>query len=493
MSNSINPLFSGLSTIFMENNFALPLSKLPPELSEAIKNGATGQIEILPTSNQLLNAILHINGESFAFSLPQDFSFGGGREVFDVRISSNGQMFPLQDKAEISNPNPTLSPQNTVPKVEMQPLKLSETIASSLQKMGVDAGIIKQITQEIAPLNVSLSAIGKTIETKEVLQPLQNILSQFANQPDVQSIPQLKSKLEEAISLTIGKKIGGEIATKVNDLTMVKTDLGNTFFSSKINLPPQEKVILTITSQASGLKQELKFLDNLLAIISPKHNVTIKPEVISAYPQLKNLMSLSKIDLPVFDSVINKLPFTGNMLLENIYDFYQAAVTKDIKQWLNPKMAQIDSLSLEAKKIVMEELNSFIGSSIKETPSWRIVEMPMFDGTNFKPLKIAVRKDRQEQKEEKKHSSDVTRFIVETGFSKLGEFQFDGLSEPKKRKFDLIIRTSQKMSNDFCANIINLFKKSLYNLDYTGTIKINSEEAFIKIRDDNTIKQGIYI
>ena len=181
------------------------------------------------------------------------------------------------------------------------------------------------------------------------------------------------------------------------------------------------------------------------------------------------------------------------MLLENIYDFYQAAVTKDIKQWLNPKMAQIDSLSLEAKKIVMEELNSFIGSSIKETPSWRIVEMPMFDGTSFKPLKIAVRKDRQEQKEEKKHSSDVTRFIVETGFSKLGEFQFDGLSEPKKRKFDLIIRTSQKMSNDFCANIINLFKKSLYNLDYTGTIKINSEEAFIKIRDDNTIKQGIYI
>jgi hypothetical protein len=118
-------------------------------------------------------------------------------------------------------------------------------------------------------------------------------------------------------------------------------------------------------------------------------------------------------------------------------------------------------------------------NSLKETTSWRIVEMPFYDGTQLSALKIAVKKDKRQK--EKQNERKTARFVVETEFSKLGRFQFDGFSKVQSRSLDLIIRTSEKISDDFCANIINLFKKSLYKLDYSGTIKINCKSDFIKI------------
>ena len=82
---------------------------------------------------------------------------------------------------------------------------------------------------------------------------------------------------------------------------------------------------------------------------------------------------------------------------------------------------------------------------------------------------------------------------METEFSKLGKFQFDGFSKAKSRSFDLIIRTSVKISDDFCSNIINLFKKSLYDLNYSGTIKINMVENFINFNDEAVVTEGVYI
>jgi hypothetical protein len=49
------------------------------------------------------------------------------------------------------------------------------------------------------------------------------------------------------------------------------------------------------------------------------------------------------------------------------------------------------------------------------------------------------------------------------------------------------------LDDDFCANIINLFKKSLYNLDYSGTIKLNRQENFVALYQDKPIMEGFYI
>ena len=56
---------------------------------------------------------------------------------------------------------------------------------------------------------------------------------------------------------------------------------------------------------------------------------------------------------------------------------------------------------------------------------------------------------------------------------------------------NLIVSDLQFLFN--CSNIINLFKKSLYDLDYSGTIKINRNENFINFNEENTIVEGVYI
>ncbi|MFR8205482.1 MAG: hypothetical protein ACLU99_03455 [Alphaproteobacteria bacterium] len=87
--------------------------------------------------------------------------------------------------------------------------------------------------------------------------------------------------------------------------------------------------------------------------------------------------------------------------------------------------------------------------------------------------------------------------MLETDFSKLGKFQFDGFSLAKDRRFDLVVRTSKTLPSDFCSHIVNLFKTSLHDVDYVGNISINVKENFIKIGEDeitqSQIRDGVYI
>ena len=195
----------------------------------------------------------------------------------------------------------------------------------------------------------------------------------------------------------------------------------------------------------------------------------------------------------IFAAVAARLPLQKDNLLNNIYNFYQAALHKDLSRWLKTDMAKIQGFDPPIRRHIIEELNNFVVSALKETVSWRVVEMPLFDGNQFTPLKIAVKKDEKKQKEDSKKKQNGTRFIVETEFSKLGSFQFDGFANAQKRQFDLIIRTSNALDDDFCSHIINLFKKSLYDLDYAGTVKINRQESFVIFQEENTISKGIYV
>ena len=79
----------------------------------------------------------------------------------------------------------------------------------------------------------------------------------------------------------------------------------------------------------------------------------------------------------------------------------------------------------------------------------------------------------------------------------MGGFQFDGFSLPAEKRFDLIIRTEKEIDNDFCAQIMQLFRTSLSAVDYAGNIRINIKEKFIKLCEDEPektiLQDGIFI
>ena len=499
MAENINPLLINSQLIKLpENQKSIGIENLPPEILSQLKAGTTAVLEIVVDSNGLFNAFLQTGDGRTGITIPQAWAevVSAGQAVsIPVRIGTGGRLFPLQETQGVPD-NPVImqtkaSVSDILGHIELAPLKTGQFAGQILEQFNVPQSIKDQIALFLPQLEVSLAEIGTQAPASEILQPLQNILRQIAGQP--QNFDNLKPQLEQAVKDLSGMQIGGQIAERVNEMTVIDTPLGKTFFESKIKLPLAENVLLNIGAPVPDNLPEIKFMDSLLKVLFVAKPETVSPEKLSGLPQLKGLSEIAALKPEILPVILKSLPFQGENLLENMYRFYQGAINKAPEQWLGRKTLAEMTQSTAADKAVVKELGSFLSNAVKETPGWRIVEMPLFDGNIFSPLKVAVKKDTGREKQKTQNKKSGTRFIVETDFSKLGSFQFDGFSNIKQRNFDLIVRTTQDMNGDFCANVINLFKKSLYSLNYTGTIKINSRQAFINLYDENQVNTGIYV
>ena len=186
-------------------------------------------------------------------------------------------------------------------------------------------------------------------------------------------------------------------------------------------------------------------------------------------------------------------------MLSNIMTFLKATGEGKIESWLGQDV--VDSLRLsgpEGQKALARLEDMIIGRR-EDNTQWRIIEIPFYGAENLSRIQIAVRrfgKDGRHQQSSPK-GKGAARFVVDTSFTALGGFQFDGFSLPQERRFDLIIRTEKEIDTDFCTEIMNLFRKSLSEVDYAGNIRINIKEKFIKLCDDEPepplLQDGIYI
>lgn len=484
MADLINLLPSGLSPSLTENAPSLQIANMPAELVARLRPGIVAELEVyaadravIRVDNQTFNILLSTN--LFKLNLPASLS---------VRVGTEGQLIPI--KAETIRPAPPSS-ENTLPQLDIQPLKLGNFIESTLKEMKAPQTVRQQLVSEAPRLETALVAFNAEADVNSlVVEPLQNILRQIATSP--QSVSLLRPGLNTAIEQLAGQQIIGKITDRVGDMTRLQTPLGETFFVSKIKLPPETSLRLNITNVLPAVDPEISLLDNLLKMILPGTKLSVKPEQLAAFPSFKNMAALAKTAPEAFMAAVKHLPLQPDNLLRNIYQFYQAATHKNLAQWLGKDMNALTGLDSEVRTRAIENLHTFMVSSLRETPSWRLIEMPLFDGVQIKPLKVAIKKDEDSSKQ-KKAEKKGRRFILETEFSHLGSFQFDGFAIGSRRRFDLIIRTSKPVADDFCSNIINLFKKSLYDLNYTGTVKINRQESFINIMADEAVTEGIYV
>jgi len=352
-------------------------------------------------------------------------------------------------------------------------------------------GIKQQIADVIGVIKLDLNQIGNINNTdNSLLQPLKNVLFKIAQNP--QEFSSFKAELNSVLNNLTGKQIEGEIFINDNNQTIVKTILGETYLVSKAKIPTSEKILLEITGRINN-EEHIKLLQDLIKTISSDNKEALKQENILKAKGVELLKELlPKIETSLLQQIINTLPVKNDNIVESIYNFYKAVIDKDITR-IFPSVNYTDDIAgnRNINSSELTEINNFMAKSVRETISWRVVEMPLFDGTRFFPLKIAVKKDSEQAKSDNRKKG--TRFLVETEFSKLGSFQFDGFSSVERRSLDLIVRTSKQLDDDFCSCIINLFKKSLYDVNYSGAIKINCQQNFIKIPDKEIVNKGVYI
>lgn len=496
MNNLISILFHNQSIQLQTDLINQQLPKLPIELMEFVEIGDAAILDIMSLEDGTIQGILKTDKQEFSLAINNKIlnTIKGTNVELPVKIGKDGQLL-LQKSTllpESIKPSADISIKNQNMTIELSSLKLSDFIDNELKSMNVSKEVREYITKDIPKLEAKVDNLFENKNIKFVkLQNIHNILKQIAENPN--SFKALKSLLLQEINNLVGQKVLGEVTNFVNEMTVIKTPLGETHFDAKVKLPIGEQVVVTIKSIAADYSKEIQTLDNTIKSLFQTEKTLIKPEELIQYPQLKSLAKIiDQIPKDMVFKIVDKITLTSNNLIQTLFNINQIDNTKDLFQLIGKNLnREILQVSPKGEQIV-QEINNALINSIKDTPSWRIIEMPLFDGNQLQPFKFAVKKDSNKNNHKASKQKSGTRFIVETEFSKLGSFQFDGFSNVLKRNFDLIIRTSKYFDDDFCSNIINLFKKSLYKLDYSGTIKINCKSDFIKIYEQSNMNEGIY-
>ena len=504
---NLNSIISNLN--FSDNKPVLQLSEISAELLEAIKFYKSGMLEAFAKADGGFEFVLQLGDNAFPINLKSNLFeqiLTDEKVSLPVKLNSSGQITIVNDVAEKVNnlPKPDVVveiKENSLFKPTLTPIKLQNFVeqiehqnfeGQNIKDIPTLVSVKQQILQIAGDINVSLNSLGKQISNNVNVKNLQNVIKEIINNP--QNFNELKVKLEQVVESLPGKQLLGEISNKINQLYVIKTPLGETYFSSDIKIPISQEVVLDINSLSPSFDEKVKLVSDVLKKVLPEfktlsdHDIKIVIKE-NGFQHIAEI--LQNVDTKIIDMLITKLPLQKDNLLENIYNLYKGVVAKDITQWIGAEnVKELISDNVNVQKNVAD-LNKVMQNFVKETPSWRIIEMPFFDGSLLSSIKIALKKDKQQKEKFKKEKT--TRFIVETEFSKLGKFQFDGFSKAQSRSFDLIIRTSFKISDDFCLNIINLFKKSLYDLDYSGNIKINKAENFVNFNEEVIVTEGVYI
>ena len=259
-----------------------------------------------------------------------------------------------------------------------------------------------------------------------------------------------------------------------------------------INLPPAAKASLqtaTVESVTAGgipvLKTEHRHMTlTIPAAVQTGSIVAFEP--VAAAPEkapvLKELPPvfnpLSSLSWPALEETIQVVAHTAPEAAALLRDtlpsptprlpaaalFFLAALRMgSVENWLGEK--NLSLLRAAGKKDLIEKLGgdfSRLSAQSKESlpGEWRAISMPLLHDEHLSQMQFFVRHQHEQEKgDEKDGKTPVTRFILNLKLSRMGDMQLDGLV--RQKKFDLILRTDEKMPLTMRQELMQAFAKGL--------------------------------
>jgi hypothetical protein len=115
------------------------------------------------------------------------------------------------------------------------------------------------------------------------------------------------------------------------------------------------------------------------------------------------------------------------------------------------------------------------------TPSqnWQLFYIPLMHEQEIHPVRMFVKKDRENEEKNKKKKTD-TRFIIEVSLSVLGDIQIDGFVKHKEKglQFDLMLRTLQPLLPEDEKAIFEIYNNAAQIAGFTGSLNISAVKDF---------------
>lgn len=452
-----------------ENNLQFKITSINNESPEKFLIKPDGVTTSRPTSSIINN--IGAAKESTTFSMgsveklvanlikdipmTKDVSVALKQQLADVKVSLSLNNVIMKD----SQPQTQIQPQlQSQPQVQPQTLQPTQ---------------IKPIEITINEIKTALQALSS--------EPTPNV---------AQTVEQIKSAIQ---SLPTTEIIGDVKLLGDTKQLVIKTPFGDIFPEQNIKLEPNAKLLLNIKEVILNRP----IIEDLFSLSTAKtaSNHSVLGSIIDI------LKPMQKPEHNILTNLImNKIPAPNEKMLSNLVSYVKAASHSDLAAWLGPDiMEQLNNSGVEGKE-ALSKLNSLFALNNQDTPQWRIIEIPFFAGDTMSKIRVAIKKmqdDEENTEKEKKKGKSATRFVLDTSFTKLGKFQFDGFSIENEKRFDLIIRTERDFDEDFCSHVTRLFKKTLNDVAYSGNVYLNLKENFIKVCEDNSnceiLKDGIFI
>ena len=189
------------------------------------------------------------------------------------------------------------------------------------------------------------------------------------------------------------------------------------------------------------------------------------------------LATLQQSDPVLARTVLDaRLPNPGPRLGTSMLFFLSAVLSGDVRRFLGADaMRQLN----RAGGGVLERLTGELGQLQRPAvdasgQDWRLFPIPLLTEDGLSQLRLLVRDGGNNAGQDTDEGG--VRFIVEVEMSRLGPFQFDGLT--RKKHLDLVLRTQQELPKTVRETIRSIFGDTLSALGFSGTIAIRTVDVF---------------
>ncbi len=476
-------------TLKLDQNLRLPVGEKLPVLARVVKN----------EDGVLSFRLTNINNQKpSAFLAPA--AAGEAKPSLPPLLIQTNESF----KALSLSPLPLAKALDSLAAAVKLPLPVRKALSAQWQDWQLPISPKAVVSATIPADNPSLPGQIKQLMNDFAASPLAENASPAA-------VRGLAVQIHEALQSLGGQTLLADFPEET--VPLLQTSLGKTVAEVPVKLPPGQRLLLEISPlpelkpmaemplegllNSERLLQQLKPLSSLFeAVLKPaEHNISSADA--SLWKQLTAPLPAAE-NTTLLGHLASKIPAPGPDMLLNLHQFAKAAASDDLSAWLGKELLQELGQKGSSGQEVLLRLSDFLTTAHREGPTWRVIEIPFFGGEGLSKIRLAVKKNdgEDERRPGRNKGKGGTRFIVDTSFSRLGKFQFDGFSVPVERRFDLIVRTGKELGEDLAANIFRLFKQTLHDVDFVGTINLNVKEKFIKVVEDEKnecLAEGIYI
>ncbi|MBO89676.1 MAG: hypothetical protein CMP14_09150 [Rickettsiales bacterium] len=174
----------------------------------------------------------------------------------------------------------------------------------------------------------------------------------------------------------------------------------------------------------------------------------------------------------------NVLPQGGGAITTGVLFFLSAMLTGDVRRWMGEDTLRIlQRTSGNLLDRLSQDMGDMRRMAVEPVgQEWRSYLVPIISGNALEQIKLFIRGERDQKSEDDTGSGQNLRFVIEIEFSRLGPFQFDGLS--RDRSIDLMVRTRDPLSKIMREDIRRIYANTISALGFSGTIDFQQSAIF---------------